>query len=387
MNKYHDLLEQVWKISSGDVTTISDILFDADLINDYNLLYQKEQIKNINYINLFSYYMYNNKQSYNTLNIQIILKQNKSFYMYINTILSLCEKWRFSHIYDIVNKSTIHTNLNLKNILYRYNNQLYMFDFKNIFDYIQNKLNTIKYCNQLCLNDIKEYVIRNDELIILESITNYCPIIRHVSNRTFNDIVILNCIDNPFIIGNTIKLNDKKYIFNYCISYQKYYLQIDNVYLCFNTDNKYCYINIISNIPLNDKKFIELKTFEYKNANISSFTNINNKFNKFVYNKHILIGPSNINSYMKEYNSLLYDDMKYNLNVYSTNFNKFIIYYLKKKYNIPNNIKINFDKFTTNILFDYNEYFIKQNKYFICTDLYIKSPNVIEIKLPNWDWK
>jgi hypothetical protein len=399
MNSYKNLLDQLFNISSGNINSFDDtIQYNQILLNDYKIYTKSiKDIKYDSYIKLFSYYLYNNKNRYNVINILNIIKINKNVQMNIYKLLSLCEKWRFGDLYYLIKDIKISSETSLLNLEINYNNNIYIFDFKNIITYIQDKLYNNITINQLCLNycEYTNLIPNNKYLILIESIYPYCPIIRFVSNPTTNDIILYETDFNPFIFGKKIRLNNKDFVYNNCLPGTIYQSEkINNMfYVCFNTYNNNCYFFITTSIFKNDlctkSKFInELKSievdnkiFDYKKLKLQKY---DDKYFQFVLNKNLLIGPSNINSIMCGKN-ILYDNMKYTLNKYKNiddNDNDFL-FYLKRLYNISNNSIINFESFKADILFEKNLFFIKQNKFFTCDE--IKHISNISIFTPIWD--
>jgi hypothetical protein len=398
MNSYIDLLDQLFYISSGNIDQFNyNIVYNQKLLDNYKIY--TNSIKDITddnyYIKLFSYYLYNNKSKYSVINILNIIKINKNVQMNISKILSLCEKWRFGDLYYLIKDVKLSSETTLLNLEINYNNNIYIFDFKNIITYIQDKLYNNISIKQLCLNDCEYTNTNNKYLILIESIYPYCPIIRFVSNPTTNDIILYETNINPFIFGKKIRLNNKDFIYNNCLPGTIYQSEkINNMfYVCFNTYNNNCYFFITTSMFKNDlctkSKFInELKSievdniiFDYKKLKLQKY---DDKYFQFILNKNLLIGPSNINSIMCGKN-ILYDNMKYTLNKYKNidDNDKDFLFYLKRLYNISNNSIINFESFKADILFEKNLFFIKQNKFFTCDE--IKHINNINILPPIWD--
>ena len=98
--------------------------------------------------------------------IQTGTKINKNVQMNISKILSLCEKWRFGDLYYLIKDVKLSSETTLLNLEINYNNNIYIFDFKNIITYIQDKLYNNISIKQLCLNDC-EYTNTNNKYLII----------------------------------------------------------------------------------------------------------------------------------------------------------------------------------------------------------------------------
>lgn len=408
MNTYTKLLEQLKFISMGYTENFdNNIQYDNNLINDYYLLnptankYVKK-IKLDSYIKLFSYFLYKCNNKYN-INILHIIKTNKIVQSNIHQIISLCEKWRFGNLYYLFKDNFISKqNINFINLEIYYNNDLYIFDFKNIYNYLYYYINNYSI-KQLCFNKVYPIDINdNNYLILIESIYPYCPIIRHVSNPTENDIILYKSNINPFIYGKKIKLNNKVFFYNNCIIGTLYQSEIinDKYYVCFNTYNNNCYFFITTTLYKNKsckfkKNIIKLTSVEVDDEIFNFKYLLLNRYDttkfQLVINDNLFIGPSNINSIMTG-KKILFDNMKYTLNNYlninelNTDYMKYFEFYLKRFYNIDDKYKINYDSFKTDILLENNLNFIKDNKYFTCEKMIVKidEPN---INIPEWDWE
>lgn len=358
MDPYTNLLNSLSNILNNHdlINNISNEYTFKDLLLDHSQF--KSTLKNVKYKYLSHIIYMHDLNEINILkNLYYIDIKVKECLMYL---LDCCEKWKLVGIFDFVKSSIYYSNVIPVNFSYQHLNTIYIFDIEQIIEKCKNKISNF---NLFYFN--KYFSISSSaQLILVENIIGFCPIVRLVKNYSINDLIICkNCIDNPFIIGTKFKINNKVYIYKSCkintifkynqspdLKYTIYFGTSGNLCTFFigkndtrvgynnnnissSTSNNIITINKIeySNDGNPYKNFdLKIELSFYNNKNLHFFNNINNV---------IYAGLTSINSLMdKKYISknLIFDNIKFS--------NEDIIYKLsdelKIKYILDDSLKI-----------------------------------------------
>lgn len=345
------------------LTSLSNVLNNHDLINNISNEYTfkdlilqhsqfKSTIKNVKYKYLSHIIYMHDLNEINILkNLYYIDIKVKECLMYL---LDCCEKWKLVGIFDFVKSSIYYSNVIPDNFSYQHLNTIYIFDIEQIIENCKNKISNF---NLFYFN--KYFSISsspNKQLILVEHVIGFCPIVRLVENYSTNDLIICNdCIDNPFIIGTKFKINNKVYIYKSCkintifkynqspdLKYTIYFGTSGNICTFFigKNDTRVGYNN--NNISSSSSNnIISINKIEYSH-NGTIYKNFDLEIDLSFYNKKqshffknvnnvVYTGLTNINSIMNKKNiskNLIFDNIKFS--------NEDIIYKLSDELKIKN---------------------------------------------------
>lgn len=366
---------------SNLIKSLSNVLNNHDLINNISneytfkdLLLQhyqfKSTIKNAKYKYLSHIIYMHDLNEINILkNLYYIDNKIKECLMYL---LDCCEKWKIVGIFDFVKSNIYYSNIIPENFSYQYLNTIYIFDIEQIIEGCKLEIHNF---NLFYFN--KYFSISsspNKQLILVEHVIGFCPIVRLVENYSTNDLIICkNCTYNPFIIGNYFKINNKVYIYKSCkintiykynqspdLKYTIYFGTSGNLctfFICKN-DTRVGY-NYNNNSSSSSSNIITINKIEYSYDKGNTYNIFNLEFDLKFYNNtnpHIFnninnviyTGLTSINSLMDKKQiskKLIFDNIKFS--------NEDIIYKLSDELKIK--YKFNDDKtIVTNVLI-YNQ--------------------------------
>lgn len=365
-------------------------------------------------------------------------KTDKNVQKYISYLLDTCEKWKFINIFNSINESTMlyFNEVDMEDFVCDYMNTAYLFDFSKLKDASDN----VETFNQFIFNDIDRGEIKlttstpspsktsvgpssNDgNLVLLEAIDNYAPIIGYVSNPSEYDLVLYESVNiNPFKLGRKIKINKREYVYKSCMhSGILYKYESDHAYMSlFIKVNGNCWSALFAN---NKENRIKIYNPLYTSSstinnivNISSFEvydghkwvpfeskgappklkysyRNNTSTNILVSNinlKHIHIGPCMITSlFISPMNTrnILFDYCRFSVKNFV--YNEKCYKLLRRIYNIPAEFNIDTNNVSIyDLVFKYPlKEFIKVNRQFICDTKSSIDDSYVEY-VPTWDYQ
>lgn len=353
---------------------------------------------------------------------------------FISYLLDTCEKWKFINIFNKIKKNLYFDNIEMDDFVYDYVDNAYIFDFsnleiinKNCTIFTQLIFKNIMYINTSVspvftstpTSSLTRIVKNNINLVLLECLEHYCPIIRAVSNPTDDDLIVYeNPPINPFILGQKIRINKKIYTYKSCLGTKYYKCKSQHPYMCLviktndtcwnviftnKHENKITYWDYILNKTMSIDDIEHIDSFECKLVNNNwiwfdpsnlVLDNANGTCRPVTSSKDyqkLFIGPKPVTSIMNmcmNSQKLIFDLTSYATRPSCFELNQEYIKLLRRVYNIPENMHIDINSTSIEkLIFKYPDVnFIKANNYFICTNNEHDKLDNIEEYYPNWDF-
>lgn len=428
---HSQLVSNVSMPSSTSVPTAFNIIRVSDIILSNNLDYISKII-----------------------NISKTEENVKNFLFYM---LDMCEKWKFINFYYYIKTNNISRNYEkMEDFVYKYVNTIFIFDISLLIEINAN----LEYFNQqvfsTCLlprvsvnfpspvqfhslplasstphtsSHVAAFPgmasVNIDDLVMLEYLDEYCPIICKILNPTDYDLIVYRSIKiNPFKLGTKIRIKFNTYTYGSFTDPIGYFecnsshpqmcmiiqvnasrmwnvlfrrKQLNNIKISNRLSCKFnmYYIHRIDTI-LNFEFFHgnAYHTFDtsplvlsYRNVDAASQLNMLDSTCSQTFIGPCLLTSLPVSSIVRDRSVCYFDCLKYSMSTKSDidlNSHDALI---RRIYNIPLTYNIKYSEINQiNIIFDYPHLeFIKINDYFSCDNTGYKQQDLNE-SLPVWDF-